>query len=110
MKHTKSIFVFAFSTLIIFTACSHKSTPTVAAAPQQTSAQINMMTVSSPAVAEGEKTYNAKCGRCHELKSPSEFTVKDWNSIMRSMAPKAKLTEEERTNVMAYVVQNARGK
>jgi len=110
MKHTKSIFALAFSAMIIFTACSHKSTPTTAAAPQQAPVQFNMMTAASPSVVEGEKVYNAKCGKCHDLKKPSEYNAKEWTSIMRSMAPKAKLSEEERSNVMAYVENGAKAK
>lgn len=116
MKHTKLIFAIAFSMLVILTACSHKSTPTAAAtpapaAPKEAPAQFNMMTAAArPSVVEGEKVYNAKCGKCHDLKKPSEYNAKEWNSIMRSMAPKAKLTEVERSDVMAYVENGARGK
>lgn len=115
MKSTKSIFAIVFTAIVILTACSHKSTPTAAApaapaAPKEAPAQFNMMTAASPSVIEGEKVYNAKCGKCHDLKKPSEYNAKDWNSIMRSMAPKAKLNEEERSNVMAYVENGAKAK
>ena len=116
MKHTKSIFAIAFTAIIFLTACSHKSTPTVAAAPVPTApkeapAQFNMMTsAAGPSVVEGEKVFNAKCGKCHDLKKPSEYNAKEWTSIMRSMAPKAKLNEEERSNVMAYVANGAKAK
>ena len=111
MKSTKSIFAIVFTAIVILTACSHKSTPTAAVAPQQQApVQFNMMAAASPSVIEGEKVYNAKCGKCHDLKKPSEYNAKEWTSIMRSMAPKAKLNEEERSNVMAYVENGAKAK
>ena len=110
MKSTKSIFAIVITAIVILTACSHKSTPTAAAAPQQAPVQFNMMAAGSPSVMEGERVYNAKCGKCHDLKKPSEYNAKEWTSIMKSMAPKAKLNEEERTNVMAYVENGAKAK
>ena len=114
MKHTKSIFAIAFTAIIILTACSHKSTPTAAlapTAPKEAPAQFNMMTASAgPSVVEGEKVYNAKCGKCHDLKKPSEYNTKEWTSIMKSMAVKAKLNDVEKSDVMAYVANGARAK
>jgi len=110
MKHTKSIFAIAFTTIVILTACSHKSTPTTASAPQQAPVQFNMMSAASPSVMEGEKVYTAKCGKCHELKKPSEYNAKEWTSIMRSMAVKAKLNDVEKSNVMAFVANGAKVK
>jgi cytochrome c5 len=114
MKHTKSIFAIAFTAIIILTACSHKSTPTATAAPaapKDAPAQFNMMTASAaPSVVEGEKVYTAKCGQCHDLKKPSEYNAKEWTSIMKSMAVKAKLNDVEKSDVMAYVANGARGK
>lgn len=110
MKNTKSIFAIAFATMMIFTACSHKSTPTAAVAPQQAPPQFNMMNAGAPSVFEGEKVYNAKCGQCHDLKKPSEYNAKEWTSIMRSMAVKAKLNEVEKSDVIAYVTNGAKAK
>ncbi|MDP9957558.1 cytochrome c5 [Epilithonimonas hungarica] len=57
---------------------------------------------------KGEDLYNLRCGRCHGLPTPSEFTVADWKPIMERMAPKAKLTVEETNWVLAYVNANAK--
>ena len=111
MKHTKSIFAIAFTAIIILTACSHKSTPTAAAAPKEAPAQFNMMTAAAgPSVVEGEKVYVAKCGQCHDLIKPSEHNAKEWTSIMKSMAVKAKLNDVEKADVMAFVAKGAKVK
>lgn len=64
-------------------------------------------TTASPEV-QGQATFNAKCGRCHGLKPASDYTADRWVSIMQSMAPKARLTDAEKENVLAYVKANAK--
>jgi len=56
----------------------------------------------------GQATFNAKCGRCHGYKIPSDYTVDRWISIMQVMAMKANLTDIEKENVLAYVKANAK--
>ena len=57
---------------------------------------------------KGADLFNLRCGRCHDLPKPSDFTVEDWKPIMASMAPKAKLNAEETNWVLAYVNANAK--
>lgn len=57
---------------------------------------------------KGEDLFNLKCGRCHGLPSPADFTVSDWKPIIAAMAPKAKLNAEETNWVLAYVNENAK--
>ncbi len=69
-------------------------------------------TVATAAKAEhirkGEEVFSQRCGRCHDLPSPSSFTSSEWKPIMERMAPKAKLTAEETNWVLAYVDANAK--
>ena len=57
---------------------------------------------------KGEDLYSLRCGRCHGLPTPSEFTVDEWKPIMVRMAPKAKLNAEETNRLLAYVNANAK--
>lgn len=57
---------------------------------------------------KGEDLFNLKCGRCHGLPSPADYTVADWKPIIAAMAPKAKLNAEETNWVLAYVNANAK--
>lgn len=106
----KNISVFIL--IIIATACSSKMRVTVKEA--STNHQENKNTVSTVTpfsnnhIAEGQKIYNASCGRCHELHSPGEYTETEWQPIMRSMARKAKLGDNEKEMVLAYVNANAK--
>ena len=56
----------------------------------------------------GQETYNAKCGKCHGLKVTTDYTVDRWISVMQVMAPKARLDDTEKENVLAYVKANAK--
>lgn len=59
------------------------------------------------AVVQGKGIYSAKCNKCHELKDPAIYTIAKWESILKVMAPKAKLTAEETANVTAYIKVSA---
>ena len=69
-----------------------------------------------PSVVEGTKTNTAEklalgktvfensCARCHDLPDPSAHSAQDWVGIMNSMAPKAKLNDEQHQLVYDYIV------
>ena len=80
------------------------STPTVPAMPSMATANLTKEEM----LKKGEDLFNLKCGRCHGLPSPSEFTIADWQPIMARMAPKAKLNADETNWVLAYVNANAK--
>lgn len=41
----------------------------------------------------GKELYYAKCGACHRLYAPQEFTATQWDSILPRMERKAALTK-----------------
>jgi cytochrome c5 len=57
----------------------------------------------SAQVIAGKEVFKAKCGRCHELKAPENYSAAKWTKIVDWMAPKAKLETSEKENVLAYV-------
>jgi cytochrome c5 len=57
---------------------------------------------------KGQSTYSAKCGQCHGLKVTTDYTVDRWITVMQVMAVKARLSDEEKENVLAYVKLNAK--
>ncbi|MFM7710631.1 MAG: c-type cytochrome [Ferruginibacter sp.] len=93
-----------FSLLIVLAACSKKTVPS---STQAQSTDKPASTTVDMAVS-GKQVFEAKCGRCHALKSPSEFTSQEWRPIMNRMADKAKLSVEEKTQVLTYVMQGAK--
>lgn len=106
----KKQFLTAFTLILILAACSRKLTPVVNAEKKSETDKVvnNENADKSTMIAEGEKLYTARCGKCHELHKPEEFTASEWPSILRSMAPKAKLNQSMKDMVMAYVTANAK--
>ena len=56
----------------------------------------------------GQKVYESSCGKCHDLKKPDTYTQERWVGLVNWMAPKAKVTDEEKAKVLADVRMNAK--
>lgn len=104
MKATITILILA----IIAFACHRK---TVAASDNIViSNKTNTETkITNPEVASaGQTVYSNRCGRCHGLKKTEKYTAQQWENILKSMIPKAKLNDDEAREVTAYVLEHAK--
>jgi len=101
----KYIYSLCLLGVIVYSCKTQTATPTVTT-PTVSTATANL--TKEEMLKKGEDLFNLKCGRCHGLPSPSEFTIADWQPIMARMAPKAKLNAEETNWVLAYVNANAK--
>lgn len=107
----------AFVTLASFVfACTPKAAPTTST-PQNNSSSTTTTTTTTTTpqpsaenstVEAGHQVYTARCGRCHGLKEPGNYTASRWTGILESMIPKAKLNDQESAQVTAYVMANAK--
>ena len=61
-------------------------------------------TITAEYLAQGKVVFDNSCGKCHDLPNPSDHNAQDWVGIMNSMAPKAKLNEEQHQMVYDYIV------
>lgn len=52
----------------------------------------------------GFELYATKCGGCHNLYKPSEFTKEQWVELMPEMAGKALLNKDEESLVLKYIL------
>lgn len=110
----KKIFFIFFIILVIW-SCSKKITPAKTEITQQADATTEATrsidikpVVSAEVIAAGKTTFEAKCGRCHALKNPGDYTAVQWVQLVGVMAPKALLTDTEKNNVLAYVQSGAK--
>lgn len=55
---------------------------------------------------QGHDIYVTSCNKCHGLKSADSRTKEQWTKVLDSMAPKAKLTEEQKGLVYKYLVNH----
>lgn len=99
----KKLITIVLISLVVF-ACSHKTTTT---ATKTTVMKTESATVTNAQYLEGKAVYEASCGRCHKLFSPDKGNMTQWTKWLNAMAPKAKLTDEEKQMVTNYISVNA---
>ncbi|MQP25774.1 cytochrome c [Flavobacterium sp. LMO8] len=59
----------------------------------------------TPELAEGKVIFESKCAKCHDLYSPKDFNAEQWKPIMLSMQKKAKISDQEREKIYAYLTK-----
>lgn len=101
----KKIITISILSLIIF-ACSHKTTSTVTKTETLTEKTSSSM-VSHEQFLAGKTVYETKCGTCHKLKDPARGNMTQWTKWIDRMAPKAKLSDEEKMMVTNFISVNA---
>jgi cytochrome c5 len=101
-------FLFASLLMIAVYSCTKKATPVKSGTATQTTETETKVVASAEVIAAGKIVYEAKCGKCHALHATDEFTAAKWVPLVDAMAPKARLTEVEKTNVLAYVQSAAK--
>jgi hypothetical protein len=52
---------------------------------------------------QGKEIFSGKCGGCHKLPNPEKYQPQVWTKILEKMAPKAKLTVDQKELVYKYV-------
>jgi mono/diheme cytochrome c family protein len=57
--------------------------------------------------AQAERLYRSKCSACHRAYPPSSRDRAAWGAILPKMASRAKLSDEERARISAYLQENA---
>lgn len=84
--------------MVIMVACSPKTTEVIEVEGEAPDA------FPSSEVAEGSQLYNDNCGKCHKLKTVTDFTPEQWKTIVPDMAEKAKLDETQENKILQYVL------
>jgi len=52
----------------------------------------------------GRTVYVRRCGGCHLLHGPDEIAAEKWPGVVGKMAPRAKLSPAEGTDLVRYLV------
>jgi cytochrome c5 len=92
--------------VLLFGSCSPKVTPTKTTVETKENSDKNYTVVLNSRY--GKEIYESKCGNCHDLNKPSNYTFKQWNPIIDRMAKKANLDYLQKQNVLAYLKDNAK--
>jgi len=102
----KTPFIATLFLFIVLVSCQKKAVPVITARTVEPSAP-KTEELSAPDLQTGKQIFTNRCGRCHGLPDPVQYTEKRWETIMVLMAPKAKLSKQEQVHVTAWVKENA---
>ncbi|MBC5833846.1 cytochrome c [Flavobacterium sp. F372] len=61
------------------------------------------LVITREVLAEGKSLYGMNCAKCHELFNPNSFTPQEWTPIVLRMQKKAKISDEQREKIYAYL-------
>lgn len=88
--------------LFVVVACtSKKTTPTQS--PTQTIETPKTEEITDPVLLAGKAINEDNCSMCHQSYDPKEYTHAEWEKWLSIMVPKAKLTDEQKANIEAYI-------
>lgn len=59
-------------------------------------------------ITEGKTLYETNCNKCHALHNPGKFNEQQWTKYLDRMAPKAKVTDDQKASIFAYLSNNAK--
>lgn len=56
----------------------------------------------------GKTVYTSKCNKCHAAKKVNNYTLVQWESILKTMVPNAQLSGDEEMVLLTYIRANAK--
>jgi hypothetical protein len=99
------------ATAYLLTACQKKAIPVIT--ERETPPPIISRTIYppketvTPDTLAGKRIFTNRCGRCHALPVPDQFSVKRWDNILPVMIPRARLDNEQALHVRAWLLANS---
>lgn len=97
MHSKKRKIVISFAVIALIVACK-----SVLYVPTEANVSKNANLVQ---LQKGRELYINKCGSCHTLFAPEKYNKTEWAKWVNRMAPKAKLSEEQKLLVQAYLTK-----
>ena len=59
--------------------------------------------ITTETLAEGKNLYGMNCAKCHKLYDSKDFTAEEWTPIVMRMQKKARISDEQREKIYAYL-------
>lgn len=106
MYKASSILLSIFA-ILLMASCFPKASQAIRSLPVESKEQI-LTQYNQDQLAQGHTIFENNCANCHKLKEPETRTAVQWNSIIKRMIPRAKLSDEDGKLVRAYVIANAK--
>jgi hypothetical protein len=87
-------------------ACNKKAIPVITSRTTEAPPPVKSITDVKPDIETGKIIFTNRCGNCHVLPKPDDFTAKRWEGILSYMIPKARISNEQGIHVIAYLKAN----
>lgn len=104
----QAILIFSVLGICGLTLCSPKTTVSkTSSAPgdfELTTGKTKFPDLTLAELTKGYSIYNGACTNCHSAKNINERSEEKWVSILDAMAPKAKLSNEDKDAVWKYII------
>jgi len=101
----KKRFFVATALVVFIQACQQKTLPTITTRTTEPARPVVVVDV-KPDIAVGKIIFTNRCGRCHDLPEPGQFTAQRWDGILSRMIPRARLDREQEVHVTAFIKEN----
>ncbi|MEO8354009.1 MAG: hypothetical protein ABI680_19955 [Chthoniobacteraceae bacterium] len=59
---------------------------------------------SAETLGEGRRIFTGKCSACHASDPVEKYSTAEWRAAVDKMAPRAKLSADERSTLLAYLM------
>ncbi|HMK24552.1 MAG TPA: hypothetical protein VK483_00880 [Chitinophagaceae bacterium] len=102
----KTIIFFLAICTVIIQACQQKALPMITTRTTEPSKPVTAVVDVKPDAAVGKIIFTNRCGRCHALPDPVQFTAQRWDLILARMIPRARLDKEQEIHVTAFIKEN----
>jgi len=102
--------IFLSSVIMLVTVACHttknvaKSSTNEPTEAQLTAGKIKFPDITMDILKKGHSIYYGACTNCHGAKNINNYTELEFSGILDKMAPKAKLTAEEKDAVWKYAI------
>lgn len=93
--------------MLIMIACNKKALPTITERERDPLPPPKQVVNVTPDMEIGKRVFINRCGRCHDLPKPGEYTAGRWDGILSNMIPRARLDDEQGVHITAYLKANA---
>ena len=90
--------IFLFNSILLIASCTPKTTEVVVNPVEDP-----VVEMPTAEIAKGKDIFEAKCQRCHGLKTIDDYTTAQWGKILPIMAKKAKLDAANTEFVHSYI-------
>ena len=96
-------FIIGLFALTLAYACTAKKAVAPTPEVKDISTVSEKMVVTAEVLAEGKSLYGMNCAKCHELYDTKSFTAEEWTLIVLRMQKKARISDEQREKIYAYL-------